>query len=166
MDKLLSIIIPIYNEENLIAESLPAIFNLPINKEIIIVNDGSDDNTPIMLEKLKTNYNFVLINQESNQGKGAAVKRGLKEINGDYFIVCDADLEYNPQDICHLFLEAKKLDDENIAIYGSRFKDSNKISFHYLINGILTILTNLLFKSKLTDMETCFKLIPSSSLKK
>ncbi|MFA6514354.1 MAG: glycosyltransferase family 2 protein [Patescibacteria group bacterium] len=166
MDKILSIIVPIYNEENLVAESLPAIFELPINKEIIIVNDGSDDRTPILLEKLKKQYDFTLIHQESNKGKGAAVKRGLEEMKGDYFIICDADLEYNPQEICKLFKEAKQSNNEKIVIYGSRFKNVNKISFHYLINAFLTGLTNLLFKTNLTDMETCFKLVPATALKK
>jgi glycosyltransferase involved in cell wall biosynthesis len=166
MNQLLSIVVPIYNEENLIPESLPAIFNLPINKEVIVINDGSNDNTPILLEKLKHQYNFTLINQRKNQGKGAAVKRGLEEIKGDYFIICDADLEYSPQDISRLFLEMNKITDEKVVIYGSRFKNKLNFSFHYLINHFLTTLTNILFKSKLTDMETCFKLIPASALKK
>lgn len=164
MNKLLSIIVPIYNEENLIPESLPAIFDLPINKEVIVINDGSDDRTPILLKELQNKYNFTLINQKQNQGKGAAVKRGLEEIKGDYFIICDADLEYDPQDIKRLFSETEQLINKKIAIYGSRFKNINKISFHYLVNRFLTALTNLLFKANLTDMETCFKLIPSSAL--
>jgi glycosyltransferase involved in cell wall biosynthesis len=165
MSKLLSIVVPIYNEESLIPESLPAIFNLPINKEVIVVNDGSSDSTPTLLESLKDKYHFTLINQPKNQGKGAAVKRGLEEIKGDYFIICDADLEYNPQDICRLFLELDNLSDNKIVIYGSRFKGANKYSFHYLVNKFLTFLTNILFRAKLTDMETCFKLVPSSALK-
>ena len=106
-EKLLSIIIPIYNEEKIVAESLPAIFNLAINKEVIIVNDGSTDQTAAILNDLNAQYNFKLINHPTNQGKGAAVGRGLEEIRGDYFIICDADLEYSPDDITRLWQAAQ-----------------------------------------------------------
>ncbi|MEI6529404.1 MAG: glycosyltransferase family 2 protein [Candidatus Falkowbacteria bacterium] len=165
-DKLLSIIVPVYNEEKIAAGYLPSIFNLKLNAEIIIVNDGSTDNTVEVLNKLHENYNFKLINQASNQGKGAAVKRGLEEISGDYFIICDADAEYNPEDIIILFKEIVSCQDEQTVIYGSRFILNKKISFHYLINFFLTSLTNILFGSQLTDMETCFKLMPSACLNK
>ncbi len=164
MEKLLSIIVPIYNEENLITESLPAIFNLPINKEVIVIDDGSSDSTPIILAGLQKKYNFILKKFNHNQGKGAAVKHGLESISGDYFIICDADLEYDPEDICKLFSETDKLA-KKVAIYGSRFKNAHKLSFHSLVNKFLTFLTNILFKTNLTDMETCFKLIPSAALK-
>lgn len=166
----LSIIIPIYNEDSLIESSLPPIFQLPIDKEVIIVNDGSTDNTLNILNDLATKYNFQLINQLSNQGKGAAIKRGLQDVKGEYFIICDADLEYNPRDIVFLLQEIEKMysqkPNEKIALFGSRFLLSSPQSlvFHLLINKFLSLLTNLLFNSKLTDMETCFKLIPSVSL--
>lgn len=170
MPKLLSIIIPIYNEEISLMTSLPAILSLPLNKEIIVINDGSTDNSLNILKKLTENYNFKLIDQSINQGKGAAVKRGLEEIKGDYFIICDADLEYDPQDIIFLFQEIEKISlnkpNEKIVLYGSRFLVNHSWSFHYLINKFLTSLTNWLFNSKLTDMETCFKLIPTMALKK
>ncbi len=161
----LSIIVPVFNEEHLITKSLPAICALDLEKEIIVVDDGSSDKTPELLLELQKNFNFTLIRQEPNQGKGAAVKRGLQDINGDYFIVCDADLEYEPQDIVNLFQAAtsEKLQ-QPIVIYGSRFQNNHSASFHYFINCFLTSLTNLLFGSKLTDMETCFKLIPRSAL--
>ena len=166
MNKLLSIIIPIYNEEKIVADSLPAIFNLKINKEIIIVNDGSTDNTLTTLVDLNKQYNFQLINQQTNQGKGAAVKKGLEIIKGDYFIICDADSEYDPQDIIKLFQEIDKEKKDNLVIYGSRFLNNRTLSFHYLVNRFLTTLTNLLFGGRLTDMETCFKLIPRKALEK
>lgn len=166
-ENLLSIIIPIYNEENIAADYLPRIFNLPIKKEVIIVNDGSTDNSFMILENLKKKYSFELINQVTNQGKGAAVKCGLKKITGDYFIVCDADAEYKPEDIIHLFQRATSAaSQEKTVIYGSRFLKNKKITFHYFINYFLTTLTNFLFQSHLTDMETCFKLIPSEALSK
>jgi glycosyltransferase involved in cell wall biosynthesis len=158
--------VPVYNEERLINKSLPLIFDLNTNKEVIVVDDGSTDKTPELLNNLKNKYDFILVRQDLNQGKGAAVKRGLEEIRGDYFIICDADLEYDPQDIIKLFNEVINEESDNIVIYGSRFKNVKKISFHYLVNTFLTRMTNLLFGSHLTDMETCFKLVPKSALKK
>lgn len=164
----LSIIIPVFNEERIIASSLPAIFSLTINKEVIVINDGSTDNTLKILEDLKLSHEFKLINQEINSGKGAAIRTGLAQMSGNYFIICDADLEYSPNDIVFLFNEVEKIILENsnkkVALYGSRFLTNSTWSFHYLINTFLTKLTNLLFDGKLTDMETCFKLIPSSAL--
>jgi len=160
---MISIIVPVYNEDKILEQSLPKIFELPLEKEVIIINDGSTDNSLEVLKKLKKDNDFELIDQRINQGKGASVKKGLENINGDYFIVCDADLEYNPEDIIKLSNEAKE---DNLAIYGSRFLNHKPFSFHYFVNRALTTLTNILFRSKLTDMETCFKLIPSSALKK
>jgi len=165
-EKLLSIIIPIYNEEKIIATSLPPIFNLEVNKEIIIINDGSDDETFKILKTLNQQYKFKLINQITNQGKGAAIRQGFKEISGDYFIICDADLEYDPLDIKFLFEKITSTDNNNLVLYGSRFLVNKPLTFHFLVNKFLSGLTNLLFKSRLTDMETCFKLIPVSALKK
>lgn len=165
MNDKLSIIVPVYNEESLIPVSLPEIFDLAINKEVIVIDDGSNDKTPKILRDFKNKYEFTLITQTHNQGKGAAVKRGLEEIKGAYFIICDADLEYDPQDIILLFSKAKNLPNKT-AIYGSRFKNHHPLSFHYFVNRFLTLLTNILFGSRLTDMETCFKLIPVDALEK
>jgi glycosyltransferase involved in cell wall biosynthesis len=167
---LLSIIIPIYNEDKIVADSLPPIFNLNLAKEIIIVNDGSTDQTLEILNSLNKKYDYTLINQITNQGKGAAIKRGLQNIKGDYFIICDADLEYSPDDIIRIWEAAKSYQSENgnknIAFYGSRFLNKTPKSFHSLVNWGLTFLTNLLFNSHLSDMETCFKLVPASALEK
>jgi len=164
MNPTLSIIVPVYNEQNIVATSLPPIFDLPLDKEVIVVNDGSSDKTPEMLSGLKDKYEFTLINQEKNRGKGAAIRRGLEAIQGDYFIICDADLEYDPADIAKL-LAAIKLQDQKSALYGSRFLNKSGLSFHRLVNKFLTRLTNILFGSRLTDMETCFKMIPAEALK-
>lgn len=164
MDPRLSIIIPIYNEEKIAAASLPLIFDLEINKEVIVVNDGSYDKTPAILAELKSRYDFRLINQPTNRGKGAAIRRGLEEIKGDYFIICDADSEYEAADIIKMFEKIKETSGK-CALYGSRFLDKPGFSFHRSVNRFLTVLTNLLFGSKLTDMETCFKMIPASALK-
>ncbi len=168
MSSLLSIIIPIYNEEKIAAASLPLIFDLAIDKEVIVINDGSSDETPKILNDLKDKYNFKLINQPTNRGKGAAIRRGLEEISGDYFIICDADAEYEAQDIIKMFQKINmenQAENNKSALYGSRFLNKPGFSFHRLVNGFLTTLTNILFSSHLTDMETCFKMIPAKALK-
>lgn len=167
MKKLLSIIVPVYNEEDLILKSLPQILALDIDKEVLVIDDGSKDKTPKLLKELQAKFEFKLIKQKINQGKGAAILKGLENINSDYFIICDADLEYDPQDIKMLleYITNNNKVNEKVVVYGSRFIKNKKISFHFLVNQFLTTLNNLLFKSRLTDMETCFKLIPSASLK-
>jgi glycosyltransferase involved in cell wall biosynthesis len=165
MEQKLSIVIPVYNEDHLISQSLPAIFGLPINKEIIIVDDGSSDNTPALLAEMQKSYSFSLLRQNINQGKGAAIRRGLETISGDYFIIFDADLEYDTQDVIKMWQSVKDIPPGKNALYGSRFLNKPKLSFHYLVNNFLTRLTNLLFNAHLTDMETCLKLIPASALK-
>lgn len=165
---LISIIIPIYNEEKMIEQSLPSIFSLSFDKEVIVVNDGSTDNSMIILNEFKKSYDFKLINLSTNGGKGKAIRCALKHSTGQYFIVYDADLEYDAKEIIKLYDQAKKIEKDGIsfAVYGTRFINYKKINIFYLANVFLTWLTNLLFGSNLTDMETCFKLIPSSALKK
>jgi len=162
---LLSIIVPIYNEENIIKESLPAILNLDADKEIIIVNDGSTDKSIEELDKLKGQYDFKLVNLEKNQGKGNAIRVALDQVEGKYFAICDADLEYDPKELVKLLNCAQSRNDLNLVVYGSRFLNNRQYQFHYFVNTFLTKLTNILFGSKLTDMETCFKLIPASAIK-
>lgn len=164
MQKILSIIVPVYNEESFIGISLPKICQLDLNKEVIVIDDGSKDKTLKILKELQEKYQFQLIEQPINRGKGAAVQKGLQEIKGDYFIICDADLEYDPADIIKLFQKIQTSPNNKLVIYGSRFKNKVHISFHYLVNYFLTNLTNVLFKSDLTDMETCFKLLPAKAL--
>jgi len=164
--KILSIIIPIYNEDKIAADSLPPIFSLPIEKEIIVVNDGSTDATGEILESLKEKYSFRLISHAANKGKGAAIRRGFQEARGDYAVIYDADAEYRPEDVANLFSEIKKQPDGRTAVYGSRFLDDRRFSFHTLVNRGLTGLANLLFGGHLTDMETCLKIIPRSLLDK
>ncbi len=166
MGPVLSIIIPVYNEEKIVAQSLPPIFNLKITKQVIIVNDGSTDETLKIIKNLESQYSFTLINQTLNKGKGAAIRRGLEEIRGDYFIIYDADSEYNAGDVTMMFDYINKENNlsKKLVLYGSRFLEKSELSFHYIVNTFLTKLTNFLFSSKLTDMETCLKMIPSSAL--
>lgn len=163
---LLSIIVPIFNEDRLVASALPLIFNLPIDKEVIIVNDGSTDDTAQALNDLAKIYNFQLTSHITNQGKGAAVRKGLEKVKGRYFVICDADSEYDPSDLIMMLSEITKYQEPNIALYGSRWLSGQPRGWHYRINWFLTTLTNWLFSGQLTDMETCFKMVPVVALNK
>ena len=153
----LSIIIPVFNEEKFIKEIIERVFGAPIKdeKEIIVINDGSTDNTKNILENLINNYNFKLINHEHNLGKGSAIKTGLSIVTGDLIIIQDADLEYDPKDIPLLLSQMSK----NIsAVYGKRgLKNWSRL--HYALGAkLLTILINILFHANLHDTYTCYKL--------
>lgn len=169
LNLMLSIIVPVFNEERIIRNSLPRVFNLDIDKEVIVINDGSSDQTLNILKDLQKEYSFTLINKEVNSGKGNSIKLALENIQGEFFIVCDADLEYDSQDIIPLFEEIKQRYQDNpqekIAVYGSRFLNKKNFSPHRLVNSLLTAITNILFGCHLTDMETCFKLVPQKALK-
>jgi glycosyltransferase involved in cell wall biosynthesis len=172
--KKLSIVIPAYNEAQTIRFVLQKVAELKlygnIEKEIIVVNDCSTDSTYEEIEKFNSFnklLNLIAINQPINQGKGAAIHKGIAVATGDYIVIQDADLELNPEDI-NLLLQ--KAVDENIDIvYGSRFltKTHQNTSFvwHILGNGFLTKFSNIFTGYKLTDMMTCYKLIPSVVIK-
>lgn len=165
---LLSIVIPVYNEEKTIRKIVSRVQDLGLDMELILVDDASKDGSWEVLQELAREYgNVRVFRQSPNQGKGAALRRGFEEVKGDYVIVQDADLEYDPQDINQLLSEIKK--HEKTVIYGSRFMGRSKKELykegkmqwaHLLGNKFLTLLTNALYGSRLTDMETCYKLIP------
>lgn len=153
----LSVIIPVYNEKGTILEILKRVQTVPLEKEIIVVDDGSTDGTRETLKKVPVAGDIKIIFQEKNLGKGAAVRRGLKEATGDLVIFQDADLELDPRDITILF---KAWAPHTPVVYGSRFLGrKNKMPFHtWIANRFLTLLTNILFQGGITDMETCYKL--------
>ncbi len=165
----LSIIIPVYNEEKTISQLLRLVIaaELPasIKKEIIVIDDGSTDKTNKILSELKSkSAKFKVFSHLNNQGKGAAVRTGLKQSTGDVMIIQDADLEYSPKDYAKLLQPI--LQGEQQVVYGTRlknyplrFRGSNKtvLPTHLLANRFLTTVTNLLYGSNLTDMETCYK---------
>jgi glycosyltransferase involved in cell wall biosynthesis len=170
----LSIIIPAYNEGKTIRNVLENVANLAlvndIEKEIIVINDCSTDNTLDEIEQFiqdNPSQPILAFYQNVNKGKGAAIHKGIQLATGDYIVIQDADLELDPTDINKLLegLSSKNVD----VIYGSRFltKEHKNTSFvwHILGNGFLTKLSNVFTGFRLTDMMTCYKLVPASILK-
>lgn len=174
MNKLLSIIIPVYNEENTVLDILNNLEKVvlidKIKKEYIIVNDCStDDSKKIINQYIIDNNtaNIKLFSHSKNKGKGAALHTGIKQSNGDFIIVQDADLEYDPREI-NLLLKPI-LDGFADVVYGSRFIGGkpHRILFfwHTMGNKFLTFLSNLFTNFNLSDMETCYKLFKSELIK-
>lgn len=150
---------PVFNEEETIEEIVARVLASPLRTELIAVDDGSTDGSVGILKGLSKQHGFTLMLQERNQGKGAAVRRGFKETTGDIVIIQDADLEYSPEeypDLIDLIIQGKA-----DAVYGSRFLGRHRafLYLHYLGNRFLTFITNILYNTILTDMETCFKAI-------
>ena len=171
--KTLSIIIPAYNEEKTIIQLLQKVIDVnliaEIQKEIVIVDDCSEDTTEKIVQKFINSHlseKISLIKQDRNQGKGAAIRKGLESITGDYVIIQDADLEYNPEDYNVLL---KTFLDKNLkVIYGSRFLNKeNKHSYQtfYVGGRIVTYIANILFNQHLTDEPTCYKFFDAAFLK-
>ena len=157
-DYLLSVVIPVFNEINTIGRILTRVAALPLNLELVIIDDFSTDGTREVLKKLIGMPNVKIILQDENQGKGAALRTGLMHVEGDLVVVQDADLEYDPRDIPRLIqpLLRKEAD----VVYGSRFigdEQQDESWIHRIGNAILTGASNLFSGLKLTDMETCYK---------
>ncbi|MGM9992618.1 MAG: glycosyltransferase family 2 protein [Candidatus Bruticola sp.] len=161
-EKCLSIIIPCYNEETLILDLVMSVLSSSVpNKEIIVVDDGSNDNTPKILREVVESLVSKVIYCSENRGKGAAVRRGLAEASGDVVIIQDADFEYSPE--FYKAVVRPVFAGEVEACYGSRFAERRWIPGAYvsniLANWFLTNLSNFFTGYHLTDMETCFKAI-------
>ncbi|MBN2536881.1 glycosyltransferase family 2 protein [candidate division WOR-3 bacterium] len=152
----LSVIIPVYNEEGSVARIIERVRAVPIEKEIITVDDHSSDNTLAVLRSIP---GIRVVSHPENRGKGAGIRTGLEHATGDIVVIQDADLEYDPGDYPRLLAP---FDDPAVdAVYGSRFRNpANRWLLHSkLANRFLTFLTNALFGGRVTDMETCYKLL-------
>ena len=162
----LSIVIPCYNEEQTIRELLKAVNEVELDKEVIVVNDASTDQTSAVLESC-TELFSKLITHPVNKGKGAALRSGFAAVTGDIVIIQDADLEYDPREYERLIapILAGKAD----VVYGSRFQggDSHRVLYywHSVGNFILTTLSNMFTNLNLTDMETCYKVFRTDIVK-
>ncbi|MDD5472793.1 MAG: glycosyltransferase family 2 protein [Candidatus Methanoperedens sp.] len=154
----ISIIIPVYNEEITVSALLDMLLSIDfegLETEIIVVDDGSSDDTPHILDSFSKRV--TLIHHPRNMGKGSAVRTGLKNVTGDIIAIQDADLEYDPANLPKLIRLIRE--EGNDVVYGSRFLGNIEgMSFsHYFGNKLLTFITRLLYNSSITDMETCSK---------
>lgn len=169
--KTLSIIIPVFNEEKTILSVIKKVESAEIgdlNKELIIIDDCSTDKTKQILEDLPKNTNYRVLFKEKNFGKGDSVKRGMKLATGDYVIIQDADMEYDPDE--YVCLLNPLLQNKADVVFGSRFVGdrAHRVLFfwHYVGNKFLTLLSNVFTNLNLTDMETCYKIFTKDAVKK
>lgn len=164
-DPLLSVVMPAFNEKETIEEIIRRVFAVPIRTQLIVVDDCSTDGTREILARLQPELGFTLLLQARNMGKGAALRRGFESVQGDLVVIQDADLEYSPEE----FPELIELICQGRAdvVYGSRFLGRHRVFLftHYVGNCALTFLTNLLYNTMLTDMETCYKVMRTEVLR-
>lgn len=162
----ISVIIPVYNEANTIKEIINRVLDVKVDKEIIVVDDCSTDGTREILKKTKPD-GIIVVYHEVNQGKGSAIRSGLKYVTRDVVIIQDADLEYDPQNYHHLLEPI--LDGRADVVYGSRFLGGpHRVLFfwHYMGNKFLTLLSNIVTNLNLTDMETGYKVFRTEIIKR
>jgi len=161
----LSVIVPVYNEAATISEILKRLVVVPVVKEVIVVNDGSTDETEQKIKKFlnskQKGVKKISYFKKDNGGKGTAIRYGLAKVTGDYTLIQDADLEYDPDDIPALMEHIVK--GRVDVVYGSRFigPHSNLLFWHRLGNSLLNFFVNVLYDTTLTDMETCYKVLPT-----
>lgn len=156
--------IPVYNEKNTLLDIIGRVQSVPIEKEIIIVDDFSTDGTRDIMKGIDS-PNVKIYYHPSNRGKGAAIRTAIPHATGDIVLIQDADLEYDPMDYPRLIEPI--LDGRADVVYGSRFLGTHRafLFWHYIGNKFLSFLTNLLYNTMLTDMETCYKVFRSDVIK-
>ncbi len=160
----ISVVVPVYNEEETVTRVLEALANVPLDLEVIVVDDASTDRTWTLLQALREQPPFNTyhyLRHSKNQGKGVALRTGFSQISGDLVVVQDADLEYDPQDIPRLVQRWLEAGSPRVAVYGRRDLSRQKILTRWG-NRFLTALTNLLYGCRISDMETCYKLMPAA----
>ena len=164
-DPLLSVVMPAYNEQETIEEMIRRVLAVPLRIELIVVEDGSKDRTREILSRLHEELDFKLVLQPQNRGKGAALRRGFEEVTGDIVVIQDADLEYSPEEFPELIdlIVQGRAD----VVYGSRFLGRHRVFLftHYAGNKLLTFITNVLYNTILSDMETCYKVMRTEVLR-
>ena len=164
----LSIIIPCYNEKGFLTQLISLVKKSPVEeKEIILVDDGSDDGTTDIIRTLLEGEVDKVVYHPENRGKGAAIQSALRHVTGDFVIIQDADLEYDPEEYRKLMVPV--LEGKADVVYGSRFLGEGPhrvhLFWHYVGNKFLTILSNMFTNLNLTDMETCYKLFRTEIIK-
>ena len=161
----LSVIVPVYNERETVREILERVRAVGVEKEIIVVDDGSTDGTRDILREEEGRGNVRVIYHPQNRGKGAAIRTGLEHATGDVVLIQDADLEYDPRDYPRLLQPI--LEGRAEVVYGSRFRGrcESMLFWHALGNKLLTLATNLIYGAALSDMETCYKAFKAEVIK-
>ena len=164
-DPLLSVVMPAFNEAATIEEIVRRVMALALRTQLIVVDDASTDGTRDILQRLQQEFGFTLLLQPHNQGKGAALRRGFEAVSGDLVVIQDADLEYSPEEfpmLIELICQGRA-----DVVYGSRFLGRHRVFLfsHYLGNRVLTLITNILYNTMLTDMETCYKVMRTEVLR-
>lgn len=164
-DPLLSVVMPCYNERETIEEIIRRVLAVPLRIELIVIDDGSNDGTREILTRLAGELPIKLVFQPQNAGKGSALRRGFEEVTGDLVVIQDADLEYSPEEfpqLIQLICEGRA-----DVVYGSRFLGRHRVFMftHYAGNRFLTLVTNMLYNTMLSDMETCYKVMRTEVLR-
>lgn len=158
----LSILMPVYNERATLESAVKRVLDVsyPVDIELVIVDDGSNDGTRDLYPQWADEPRILMHQKRSNGGKGSAIRKGVELATGDYVIMCDADLEYAPEEIPSLLQPI--LDGEAEVVYGTRtFGSHNAFSYLYVLgNRLVTTSANVLFNVYISDLETCFKLMP------
>jgi glycosyltransferase involved in cell wall biosynthesis len=164
-DPLLSVVMPVYNELATVEEMIGRVLAVPIRTQLIVVDDCSTDGTRDLLTRLQKDLGFTLLLQPHNAGKGGALRRGFEAVQGDLVVIQDADLEYSPEEFPQLIeLICQGRAD---VVYGSRFLGRHRVFMftHYAGNRLLTLITNVLYNTMLSDMETCYKVMRTEVLR-